>query len=286
MKLSTGRCLFSLFLLALCFFPLINLKATTIRIGTYNIWNPLFELKYSGKNTWETRLPLIIENIVSSQCDVICLEEVGKKAYLDLLQSSEIDSRYMSFYISHAPSKHGQKEGRDGLAFFYNPEKFILNQLVQTHSGGRGRPTHRRDFYADLQLNNPKKPIFNFRIAGIHIDAENLAIGNHQLRTLVEDVLKESKGQEFVVVCGDFNEGESEPSRPRSQIMQEAGFITDGSLVPTRPEVLKVRHKGHIDWIYFKKLSSVDFELVPVAPIGDERASDHKLTITDIVISD
>jgi len=73
---------------------------------------------------------------------------------------------------------------------------------------------------------------------------------------LVEDVLKieNEKGLNFVVVCGDFNEGEDESSRPRYEIMSNAGFFTDGSVATTRPEALGVRHKGHVDWIYFKKL--------------------------------
>jgi endonuclease/exonuclease/phosphatase family metal-dependent hydrolase len=262
-----------------------NLQATTLRIATYNIWNPIFEEKNSGKNTWKQRLPFIIENIVSSKSDVICLEEVGKNAYLDVIQNSEIDSQYMSFYISHAPSKEGQKEGRDGIAFFYKPEKVILRKLVQ--SSNDSRPTHRRDFYVDLKLNEQREVPVQFRIACTHLDSEkDLTIGNTQLAALVEDVLKldNEKELDFVIVCGDFNEGEDESLRPRYEIMYNAGFITDGTVESTRPEALDVRHKGHVDWIYLKKLSELSFDLIPLVPVGDEKGSDHKLTMTDVEI--
>lgn len=261
------------------------LQASSLRIATYNLWNPIFEEKYSGQNTWNQRLPFILENMISSKSDVICLEEVGKSTYLDLIQNSEINARYTSFYISHAPSKQGQKEGRDGLAFFYNPEKVTLVKLVQSLDGTR--PTHRRDFYVDLKLNEQRDIPVQFRVACTHLDSgKDLTIGNRQLSALVEEILQIDNGTEldFVLVCGDFNEGENEPSRPRYEIMQNAGFVTDGSVDTTRPEALNVRHNGHVDWMYFKKISTLNFNLISVIPIGDEKASDHKLTMTDIEI--
>lgn len=277
----------SIFIFSIILFisSFIHLHATTIRIATYNIWNPIFEEKYSGQNTWDNRLLHILDNILSSQSDVICLEEVGKSAYLDLMQNPDINNNFMSFYLSHASSKSDQKEGRDGLAFFYKPEKVTLIKLVQSLDGSR--PTHRRDLYVDLKLNELRDIPVHFRIACTHLDSEkNLAIGNTQLSALVEDVLKSSveEGLDFLVVCGDFNEGENELTRPRYEIMHNAGFFTDGSIEATRPEALDVRHKGHVDWIYFKKTSDLNFNLIPLIPIGDEKGSDHKLTMTDIEI--
>lgn len=273
--------LFLNLLLAIVAVKAADLQADTLRIATYNLWNPVFEEKYSGQNTWNQRLPFILENVISSNSDVICFEEVGKNGYLDLIQNAEINSRYMSFYISHAPSKEGQKEGRDGLAFFYNPEKVTFIKLNQSLDGTR--PTHRRDFFVDLKH---KERLF--RIACTHLDSEkDLTIGNRQLCALVEDALQMDNGKEldFVVVCGDFNEGQNEPERPRYEIMQKAGFITDGSVETTRPEALNVRHNGHVDWIYFNKMTDLNFDLIPLIPIGDEKASDHKLTMTDVKIN-
>lgn len=281
------RFLFVIFSAISFAFETSNLQASTLRLATYNLWNPIFEEKYSGQNTWNQRLPFILENIISSESDVICLEEVGKNAYLDLIRNPDINSHYTSFYVSHAPSKQGQKEGRDGIAFFYKSKKVALMKFVQSTDGSR--PTHRRDFYVDLKLDEQReKPVY-FRIACTHLDSEkDLTIGNTQLSALVEDVLKvgndNEKRLDFVVVCGDFNEGEDEPSRPRHEIMQNAGFFTDGSVEATRPEALDVRHKGHVDWIYFKKISTLNFDLISLTPIGDEKGSDHKLTLTDVKI--
>lgn len=262
-----------------------QLQASSLRIATYNLWNPIFEEKYSGKNTWGKRLPFIVDNIISSESDVICLEEVGKEQYNDLIQNSDVSSRYNTFYFSHVPSKPGQKEGRDGLAFLYKPEKITLMNVVQSADGSR--PTHRRDFYVDLKLSEQRDTPVQFRVACTHLDADkDITLGNTQLAALVEDVLMidAQGGIDFVIVCGDFNEGEDDLSRPRYEIMRNAGFFTDGSIEATRPEALEVRHKGHIDWIYFKQLSALNFDLLPLTPIGDEKASDHKLTMTDVEI--
>lgn len=280
------RFVFNLLIVLTVFAFSTNLHATTIRIATYNLWNPIFEEKYSGYDTWNQRLPFIVQNILSSESDIICLEEVSKNTYLDLIQNSEINNCYSFFYFSHAPSKSGQEDGRDGLALFYKSEKILITKFVESSDGTR--PTHRRDFYIDLKFYDyPREIPVQFRVACTHLDSEkDLTIGNAQLSALVEDILQVNPENEldFVVVCGDFNEGEDEPFRPRYEIMQNAGFFTDGSVEPTRPEALDVRHKGHVDWIYFKKLSALQFDLTPLAPIGDEKGSDHKLTMTDVEI--
>lgn len=202
-----------------------------------------------------------------------------------MIQNSEINKRYTSLYISHGPSKQGQKEGRDGLAFFYNPEKVTFIKLIQSLDGTR--PIHRRDFYVDLKLNEQQKKPVQFRVACTHLDSEkDLTIGNRQLSALVDDILQvDNKELDFVVVCGDFNEGENESERPRYEIMQKAGFVTDGSVDATRPETLNVRHNGHVDWIYFKKMTALNLDLISVIPVGNEKASDHKLIMTDVKIN-
>lgn len=261
------------------------IEATTIRFSTYNILNPVFEENYSGKDTWKERFPFIVENLLSSESDVICLEEVAKPCYLDLLYHEEISARFMCLYIAHAPSDPDQKEGCDGIALLYNPEKVSLAKLIHSKKGAR--PSQRKDFYVDLKLNDNRQVPVQFRVACTHLDGENQETGDKQLSLLVDDCLKIDRKQnlDFVVVCGDFNEGEGELERPRYALMANAGFYTDDSVEATRPEMLDVEHHGHIDWIYFKKISSLDFELISVPCTGDERASDHKLTTTDIEIN-
>lgn len=257
-------------------------RGNMLRISTYNIWNPIFEEKYSGDNTWEQRRSAVIQNILFSKSDLICMQEVGEEAYQNIAQDSQIKSQYMSLYLSHAPSQLNQPEGRDGLAFFYKPEKAVILQIKQSEAGSR--PTHRRDFYVDIWVNQPG---YCARIACTHLDSgPDLEIGNLQLSNLVKDVQADCEEVDFIALCGDFNEGENESVRPRSEIMRKAGFVNDGSTAPTRPEAIKVRHNGHVDWIYFKKKSGLRFSLIPLPPIGDEKASDHKLTTTDIVIQD
>lgn len=259
-------------------------RGNMLRISTYNIWNPIFEEKYSGHNSWNQRCPAVIQNILSSKSDLICLQEVGKEAYQSISQDFQIKSQYRSFYVSHAPSQLNQPAGRDGLALFYKPEKAVILQIKESEEGSR--PTHRRDFYVDIRIDQPGSEIYG-RVACTHLDSgADLEIGNRQLSNLVNDVQADSEQIDFIALCGDFNEGENEVVRPRSEIMLKAGFFSDGSTEATRPEAMQVRHNGHVDWIYFKKKSGLRFSLIPLLPIGDEKASDHKLTSTDILIQD
>jgi endonuclease/exonuclease/phosphatase family metal-dependent hydrolase len=259
-------------------------EGINLRVATYNIWNPIFEEKYSGKNSWEQRLPYIVQTISGSQADLLLLQEVSEKSYQDLIQQKEIQEKYRFFYFPHYPSQVGQQEGRDGLALFFNPQKMKEYHLFRSAEGTR--PTHRRDFYMDFEMPINQRFI-HFRVATTHLDSsQDLEIGHHQLKYLIQDVLNPITLQkiDFIIVTGDFNEGEEEPIRSRAKIMQETGFITDGSTLSTRSESVEVRHKGHVDWIYFKKISSLPFILIPLKPIGDAQASDHRLLMTEVLI--
>jgi len=142
------------------------------------------------------------------------------------------------------------------------------------------RPTHRRDLWIDIQVPNLAGKI---RVATTHLDSsKDLDLGNTQLTNLVADIKQNTEAIALIVVCGDFNEGEEEIERPRAQIMAGSGFLTDGSTTSTRPEALDVRHKGHVDWIYFHEVDeSFRVNTHAKEPLGDELASDHKLIYTD-----
>lgn len=270
------------FVVATMLFSFDSQAETSVRIGTYNVLNPVFENKYTNKDSWDDRLPFIVANIMDSNCDIICLQEIGLRGYNDLAQNEAIRARYKTLFHPHLPSKPDQAEGRDGLAFFYNPENV---ELLKFHTSKiHTRPTHRNDFFADMKIRGPK-PFF-IRVGGTHLDGEKELIkGNQQLAGLVKDMLEPSLSiVDMAIVCGDFNEGQDQNDRPRYEIMHQAGFIDDGNEASTRPESLNTRHKGHIDWIYFKQLSEVEFELLPNQPIGDEKASDHKLLFTDLKV--
>lgn len=90
------------------------------------------------------------------------------------------------------------------------------------------------------------------------------------------------------MVCGDFNEGNKEEERPRFTYMEDQGFLTDGSLIPTRPEYINdTLHGGHVDWIYFKDINNISSVRVEKgSAIGSIKASDHKLIYTDFYFGD
>lgn len=260
---------------------LTSIDAATFRVATYNILNPVFEEKYSGISTWETRFPNIINNIVEADSDILCLEEIGMTNFQQIASHPEIAKRYISFFLPH---HYPSKIGKDGLAFFYKPSRALFQQIVQSNVDTR--PSSRRDFYVDIQALLPDTQSTTMRIGAIHLDSHAIDIGNKQLALLVNDALTPSSDSiDLVVICGDFNEGHKEASRPRYDFMCQEGFATDGSLIPTRPEdILDTHHMGHVDWIFFKNLSQKDYQFLAVDPIGDSSASDHKLTITDIEI--
>jgi len=249
-----------------------------LRIASYNIWNPVFEAKYAGTDTRKTRLPQIVDVIRDANPDVICLQEVSLDCYSDLMDVLGTEDRYLSFYHPHGISSSNYPEGRDGLAIFVKP--YLVDHIQLHTSKGTQRPTHRRDLWIDVQIPKLGK---NIRIATTHLDSsKNLDLGNSQLTNLLRDVQEDCDAISFIVVCGDFNEGEGETERPRAWIMEKFGFLTDGSIDSTRPEALDVRHKGHVDWIYFRKIDeSLEASVHAAEPLGDERASDHKLIYTD-----
>ncbi len=249
-----------------------------IRIASYNIWNPTFEARHTGSDTWTNRLPNIVDVIRSADPDIICLQEVSLDSYSDLVSILGIEDRYLSFYHSHAKSKSDYPEGRDGLAIFVKPN---LVDNVQLHTSEKAlRPTYRRDLWIDVQIPGVEEKI---RVATTHLDSSNnLGLGNVQLANFLADVQQNIEAISFIVVCGDFNEGEEVIERPRARMMTESSFLTDGSTASTRPEALDVRHKGHVDWIYFRKIfESLEIDVHAGKPLGDEQASDHKLIYTD-----
>lgn len=278
--LSMRKCFILLFLPLL----LISTKSyptENLRIATYNVLNPVFEQKHKEGSTWPSRFPHVVETVIASNSDLICMEEVNIACYNQLAQDQKLNKIYSSFYVAHGNSKPEYPEGRDGLAFFFKKGKIAIDNIQI--SSDSSRPTHRRDYYVDFQWQGK-----NLRVAGIHVDADrvNTELGNKQVVAMVQDILNPAqlRKTDLVVVCGDFNEGHDETERPRFDSMTRAGFITDGSTASTRPEAIKTNHKGHVDWIFFKPVSEMGFRLVAIDPIGDEKASDHKLTMTDVQI--
>ena len=257
-------------------------SSSTLRIASYNIWNPIFELRYNGQNTWKERLPHLIENIILVNPDILFMQEVGIESYNDLINDPEISKIYTPLYFSHAPKSLETKIGRDGLALFYKEDKLKLNTIQ--HSVVGSRPTHRRDVYGDFEMSLNENKI-HFRVAGTHLEGESLDIGKMQILKLVEDVLNTASLDrlDFVVVTGDFNEGDGGANRPRAEIMEAHGFINDGSISNTRNNLPTVVHKGHVDWIYAKIISTLPVKLKAVEPVGTENSSDHKLIATDFL---
>ncbi|SCA62975.1 hypothetical protein SCG7086_AG_00250 [Chlamydiales bacterium SCGC AG-110-P3] len=255
-------------------------ESNPIRVGSYNVWNPAFEMNYGDTNTWQSRLPHIVATVREADPDILCLQEMSLDCYSDLVSILGREDRYLSFYCPHKKKMHSDHPpGRDGLAVLIKPFLFDGVQVHTSHSSER--PTRRRDLWLDVQIPGSGKSI---RIATTHLDATGAEKGHTQLANLVEDINKESDDIIFFIVCGDFNEGDKEDMRPRALIMEQSGFISDGSLVPTRPEGIRdTLHKGHIDWIYFREVTdeALKIKFVKGSALGDARASDHKLIYTD-----
>jgi len=102
-----------------------------LRIASYNIWNPIFESKYTGSDTWTNRLPRIVDVIRSANPDIICLQEVNFDSYSELVSILGPENSYLSYYHPHGKSQPDYPEGRDGLAIFLKPE-LVENIQLQT----------------------------------------------------------------------------------------------------------------------------------------------------------
>jgi exonuclease III len=253
-----------------------------VKVGSYNILNPEYARNHpvsflpSGGAQWASRKNLITNNITSSGCDVIALQEVSRQAFDDLKATL---TGYMGYYAEHNGSADAKKP--DGVAIFY---KTHLQRLdVRICATNARSTTSRRDLYVDLAVPGANSLTDRIiRVACAHIEGgPNRLKGDLQLQEFKNYVEANYPGQrheiDTYVICADFNDdGKYATSRLRFL----TDYQTDGST-----EESEIDKNRRIDWIYVKNNQS-EAALNSIPMSRQPRASDHHMVATEMLFED
>ena len=158
---------------------------------------------------WTYRKNMIIDVIVQTSADIVCLQEVDR--FEDILTGLnkygyegkvhlKKDSPCLKFHNNHGP---------DGLAMFYRKDKFDVKYVKQVYlsdeNGDEVSPMMNMKFLI-------KNTNIQFVVATLHLKAKH-GFETRRLKQS-ESALNHllSIGEDSIVLCGDFNAEESEPS--------------------------------------------------------------------------
>lgn len=287
-----------------------------IRFATYNILNDHHAIKYKtppgfvevqGKKgieirgNWNDRKNLILQEILYSHCDVICLQEVSWEAS-SFFQDNFKNTQYkIAGYSQHAaydckaPSSHGNMiiYNHLKLTLIKNRIYFSLKNKFQNDGDGRKVSLARGEItsifsYVPLNVtfsvsNTHLKGYDRFNARPEQEDEESLP-GFEQLVEIVNEIEAPDNVADFFVLAGDLNEGfeKLESKFSRIRYLEEKKYITDGNKDPSEPLT-----NTKIDHIYFKKMNIEiqKFTLVPIKVSNNSQAgSDHCLIATKLEI--
>lgn len=167
--------------------------------------------------TWSTRKHRIMDEILKSKADIICLEEVDH--YSDFFNPILTSLDYIGLYMPKPDSPcllYNENNGPDGCALFFSSKKFslILHEQFVLRNGD-GEDTNQVAIVVLLEttyLAKPKK----ICVASTHLKShssewcENL---RKEQSTFLLKRIGELIDFEYipVIVCGDFN---TEPNTP------------------------------------------------------------------------
>lgn len=249
---------------------------------------------------WKNRSRRSLEEILTYEPDIICLEEVDhfKDCYLPALESVGYAGLFKG--KKNSPClKFACNFGPDGCALFYNKHKFALEEVIQKGLEDlSGCPTNQVVLIAKLRNLRQMKSLV---CAVTHLKAKpgfeklRLEQGMDILKSI--SLLKDSDSS--VVLCGDFN---AEPSEPVCNLMKENGFNlplmnANQSALGREAEFTtwKVRPSGEvkhtIDYIFHSKdLAVAQCLMTPdVKDVGEGRLpcieypSDHVSLVFDFL---
>lgn len=187
----------------------------SIRILTVNLWN---------HNWWELRLSLIAAEIVRSQADVICIQEVRARRL-----SSFTSGRFQVQDLAQALGNHFQFVFQPGMNFSesqFGPEEWVSEGLavfsrlpiVSKEVVELSRdPEDRADFHQRIALSVVVSSGLGYiAVVSTHMSLSHTA----RLRTLKELGDFAIRSEYPVIICGDFN-SELDDVGP---ILQDYGF--------------------------------------------------------------
>ncbi len=310
--------------------------STTVSIGSFNILNEYHAVKWgddSGLNevgkqesstvrkqalkegnwkiysNWETRLPLIVDNI--RQVSIACLQEVNQDRLNDILQALKGEDGQATYMLAaQAISKDKKDPSSDDPGKFFG--NAILYQssdvkcLSSTHyprelsiDSGRGSAV------ADLEVSGRVIRVASCHLAGywpgnpnFEKKEESKKQGFEQVKALHQFMESdELNGISAIVIAGDFNEDPSESASSLYRVaeLKQQGYFSDGNSFMTEPpSVRRPDSDRRIDYIMVKSLDQglvvannmhLEEQQLDVANLAMAQASDHLMTGTQLKLT-
>lgn len=267
------------------------------RIGSFNILNGVHAVKWSTtegyeivngekRSNWESgRRERVYECIQKADCDVICLQEVCRKTWLELQTHGFTVSK-----LAISANLQGKQEPDycDGPCILYKPDRVELveDEVKQTTLDHR--------YYSSILVRHRQNGQL-FRILSVHLKGYNpfesntvarrqsKVMGYVELMEIVASTLALPQRGETVIVAGDMNEDENESTHyqdglSRHEFLKRHGFIHDSADQKSLPPT-EFRTGRTIDWIYGRAngliLQGIDHKG------QDPNASDHALIVSE-----
>ncbi|KAF9062161.1 hypothetical protein BDP27DRAFT_1337000 [Rhodocollybia butyracea] len=239
---------------------------TTLSISTYNILHDdLFPIS--------NRLPSIIQTIVSSSSDIICLQEVTDDSLHGLLSSPSITSQ---FPYSNRHLEVVLENERNIL---------ILSRFHFAWSKLDIGSKHKPAFIATFHNSSSSPTRKNFVLAATHLTAGRAGSYLEQKTAEMEALVRhlyEAYPEDDWVLAGDMNWPEYGRVTPADELFNDAGLVFahgptfDPSTNPLAAATVRESpDPQRYDRIYVKKESSWDIESTKLFGNGDDLPSDH-----------
>ncbi|XP_017847980.1 nocturnin isoform X2 [Drosophila busckii] len=201
-----------------CSAPVERLGSNNIRLLQWNILSQTLGQHNDGfvrcpeeALTWQHRKYLIVQEILQTQPDVVCLQEVDHFKFLQTVLGAQ---NYAGIFFPKPDSPClyiEQNNGPDGCAIFYKRDKLqLLGYETRILEVWRVQ-SNQVAIAARLQLKASGK---EFCVCTTHLKARHGALlaklRNEQGRDLIRFV-KQFAGNSALLLCGDFN---AEPVEP------------------------------------------------------------------------
>ncbi|KAJ3916732.1 2'-5' RNA ligase superfamily-domain-containing protein [Lentinula edodes] len=236
---------------------------STLSIATYNI---LHDDRFPIPN----RLPYIIQAILSSNADIICLQEVTDESLPVILSSTSIHSRFK--YSSRHPDVILENE-RNILILSRYPFSWYKLDI-----GGKHKPAFIATFINPFGWKNSK-----FVLAATHLSRASPYM--EQKTAEMEALIKHLHGTHLDadwVIAGDINWPENFGATPAEELFEDCGLVIphgpsfDPSTNPLAAATMQTSpHSQRYDRVYVKRIGGWALQNTQLFGNGDSPPSDH-----------
>ncbi|XP_018898393.2 nocturnin isoform X2 [Bemisia tabaci] len=230
---------------------------------------------------WKRRRYHMVQEIVSYNPDVVCLQEVD---HFEFLKKALKTQGYQGTFFPKPDSPCvyiKDNNGPDGCAIFFREDKF---KLIDTQTRILEVWRVQSNQVAILVTLEDRRSGKRVCIATTHLKARNGALlstlRNEQGKDLLEFVDANARGAP-VILCGDFN---AEPTEPIYATVMNHESLALGSAYSTKHNqepsytTWKIREEGEvchtIDYVFYSK-DRLNVEAVLKFPTGEEIGQDR-----------